>query len=222
MAPITHAFRKQRKEYEKARHAALVEARKGGIWRKKTAWLYCAIEGTFIDLFFIGHAHEQRTTIRITAKPLKLDSLFWEICGLPENEREPLSLRANGVFVCRGLRILEETIEDDADPAVSAAQLLSLADSGAEAAMHRMRSIEFSRLLEIYAEENDISVHARFGPTYLMALILDRRTDDALTLIQEQRMGATKSKVNFVVHAAGPDDRRDFYDLALAYIATDR
>src|SRR5690349_13604718 len=136
--PIPRAFSKKRREFEKARHTALSAKRKGTRWRKLQAWLYCQQDGAFIDTFFIGHRHEEKTLVRVSIKPLNLDPLFWRIVGMPENEHGRSSLRANGVFACRALPVLEETISDEMlDPASSAARLLAFADAGAEMALQK-------------------------------------------------------------------------------------
>lgn len=42
---------------------------------------------------------EQGAIVRMIVKPMALDPLFWDIVGLKENERLPLSFRGNGAWV---------------------------------------------------------------------------------------------------------------------------
>jgi len=159
------------------------------------------------------------STVRSSVKPFELDTLFWRIVGLTDNEKAPLSLRANGAFSCRGLPILDERVDDaDVQPTESAKQLLALANKTADAALLKFGSMPFSDLLEEYATSTGTLAGVSFGPTYITALILDRRILDARRAITDHKEGVVKSRSNFSTRAAGPQDHRDFYDLALEYV----
>lgn len=45
-------------------------------------------------------------TISLHVKPLQVDEIYWEIFGLDENKKKPLSFRAQGVFVVKGPTLL--------------------------------------------------------------------------------------------------------------------
>lgn len=155
-------------------------------------------------------------------KPMALDSIFWRITGMPENER-PLSLRANGAFACRGLPVLEQVLDDNAsDVSGSATALFGTAEAGAEVALQTMNESTFSELLEKRAQATDVLVAEWFGPTYVTALILDNRLAEARHIIHEHKQGLMQARMNFTFVGAEAGDRRDFFDLALEYISTDR
>jgi hypothetical protein len=44
---------------------------------------------------------ERGAVVRFSLKPMRLEPLFWDIVGLPENNGLPLSFRANGAWVLR-------------------------------------------------------------------------------------------------------------------------
>lgn len=48
---------------------------------------------------------------RETVKPLWADNLLWDIIGMPDNKKEPLSLRCIGAFTIHGATIYEERKE---------------------------------------------------------------------------------------------------------------
>lgn len=48
---------------------------------------------------------ERGVFVRMTAKPMALDALFWDIVGLRDNEALPLSFRASGAWVLRPVTI---------------------------------------------------------------------------------------------------------------------
>lgn len=214
----SRSFTKMRKEFQKARHDALSEKRKGTRWRKKSAWLFCEEEGVFIDTFFIGHGHREKTSVLVKAKPMAIDPLFWSMTGMPENEQSPLSLRANGAFVCTGVQIFEKIIDDEGrDPFESAAAILALAEEGADAALRSMKDQPFSRVLEADATARDVIVGESNAPTYVTALILDRRYSDARQFLSMIASGKLRPRSSFGF--ARPDGTSaDFFDLAAAYI----
>lgn len=68
--------------------------------------------------------------VRAVVKPMSLDPLFWDIVGLPENRKLPLSFRTNGAWVLRPtfaeahLGPAESSPEVLAGPAVEWAEVL--------------------------------------------------------------------------------------------------
>jgi hypothetical protein len=55
-------------------------------------------------------------TARLLAKPMAVDRLFWRIVKLPENDRLPLSFRANGAWVLRPPSFQATIALDERDP----------------------------------------------------------------------------------------------------------
>ena len=64
----------------------------GGIFLQQGDW--------FIDVL-PSLLWKRGVMARLSAKPMKVDPVFWSIVGLPENGTLPLSFRANGAWVLR-------------------------------------------------------------------------------------------------------------------------
>jgi hypothetical protein len=64
-------------------------------------------------------------TTRLFAKPMAIDPLFWRIVGLPDNERLPLSFRANGAWVLRPPFVEAHISLAQTDPARLAADVVA-------------------------------------------------------------------------------------------------
>ncbi|MBV9511525.1 MAG: hypothetical protein JO303_14730 [Caulobacteraceae bacterium] len=75
-----------------AARAAGWKAAGGGVFRQQDEWFVSVLP---VLLW------ERGVKAMLLAKPMAIDPLFWRVVGLPENERLPLSFRANGAWVLR-------------------------------------------------------------------------------------------------------------------------
>ena len=97
---LTREERKLASQRRKDFEAALKKRAKGTGWRYR--------EGTIFrktgDWFIASTPHltwKEGIRHQLMIKPMALDTLFWEIVDLPENEKLPLSFRTNGAWVLR-------------------------------------------------------------------------------------------------------------------------
>lgn len=111
-APPSREGRKRRTQFGKDLKRALRERMKGAGWKMRDAWLFRERSGWFLDIMTIPHGGEPRTLVYLHIKPMALDEVYWEIAGLSENKAAPLSLRADGAFVCRVPPVRERWIDD--------------------------------------------------------------------------------------------------------------
>jgi hypothetical protein len=70
---------------------------------------------------------QQGALASLSAKPMAVDPLFWRIVGLEENERLPLSFRANGAWVLRAPSHQAHIAPQEHDPAKLAAATIAWA-----------------------------------------------------------------------------------------------
>jgi hypothetical protein len=75
-------------------------------------FIFCERLGWFIELLYVTHRDRAVTSVRLHAKPMGLDPVFWDIVGLPENRAMPLSFRANGAWTCFTPEIAELVLDD--------------------------------------------------------------------------------------------------------------
>jgi len=112
---VTREQARQAKEREKLFLAALKAVARtagwkfanGGIFRQHGDWFVSVLPRL---LWGRGIAS------MLFAKPMAIDPLFWRVVGLPENERLPLSFRANGAWVLRPPFSEANIALDEADP----------------------------------------------------------------------------------------------------------
>ena len=82
--------------------------------KKKDFMLYNKNGDLFFDCQIFVSVNDANECICSTSerfKPMWLDELFWELLGMEENEKEPVSLRAIGAYTVGGAPIYEkETI----------------------------------------------------------------------------------------------------------------
>lgn len=99
-AKLTREQQKSVKQRRKDYCAALkAGARKAG-WHFAQEQLFRQTDDWFISVMS-SLLWERGARVRIMAKPMALDPLFWDIVGLSENENLPLSFRMNGAWVLR-------------------------------------------------------------------------------------------------------------------------
>jgi len=86
------------KRREKDFQAALKAAGRRRGWRYAGGWLFRQ-DGEWFASILPSLLWERGAAIAFALKPMALDPLFWDIVGLPDNGKLPLSFRANGAWV---------------------------------------------------------------------------------------------------------------------------
>jgi hypothetical protein len=159
---------------------------KGSGWRSSQGVLFREANEMFVsstaDMSFTGY----KTVARMAAKPQALDLLFWEILGLGDNARQPLSFRYFGAFTCQVPHAAEAVINDGpGEPVEIAKSLLSWSNERIPA----IKSLEgqFTEHLLAHPSEDG---RGKYRASLITSLILDGRCDEARhvaeTAIQER------------------------------------
>ncbi len=95
-----------RQEQSEAKDRAKLYAAETKSRFRAAGWRF-ALGSAFLqsgDWFASVEAHltwKSGCVVRAVVKPMSLDPLFWDIVGLPENRKLPLSFRTNGAWVLR-------------------------------------------------------------------------------------------------------------------------
>lgn len=95
------------------------EAKSKG-WKFKGWFAYKAVKDFFYEATFYTSAFDNSFYGSLEFKPLIIDSTFWEIVGLNDNKKMPLSFRGNGAFIVSSkdvydysLKVVPETLKAD-------------------------------------------------------------------------------------------------------------
>jgi hypothetical protein len=75
---------------------AVREQAKGTGWRSVRGELFREQAGWFVGATPSVHINRAMTQLRVVVKPMTIDHAFWDLVGLPENRRLPLSFRLIG------------------------------------------------------------------------------------------------------------------------------
>lgn len=125
---ITRAQETARHAYRRALANAVRVAAKGSGWRSIEGCLFQERSGWFVGVSPSVYIYEELTKASMSAKPMAIDPIFWDITGLPENRDTPLSFRFNGAWVCRPPDFTEIDIPEQHDVGAVAALLVATAD----------------------------------------------------------------------------------------------
>ena len=97
---LTRAQVSARYAYRRALEKAVRSASKGSGWQATQGCLFREQSGWFLSICPGVYIDHHRTDVIVTAKPMSIDPIFWDIVGLPENRDLPLSFRMNGAWTC--------------------------------------------------------------------------------------------------------------------------
>jgi hypothetical protein len=146
--PTREQSRRQ-KEHAKLFFAALKSQARSAGWRYANCGIFRQQADWFVDVL-PSPLWERGAWVSLRKKPMALDPLFWSIVGLEENNRLPLSFRANGAWVLRPPAIDVHLALHEDDPSRLAASVLEW--STAQGAGLEAGSVE-SMICEIQASE---------------------------------------------------------------------
>ena len=76
-------------------------------WKFKGWFAYKEINNFFYEANFYTSGANNSLMGSLQFKPLIIDEVFWEIVGLEDNKKMPLSFRGNGAFVIRSKNIFD-------------------------------------------------------------------------------------------------------------------
>jgi hypothetical protein len=200
----------ERRLFEKKLLKALSPKLKSTRWKKKQNAIYCEADGYYFDVFVSVFLNDLKTTIRMSAKPMSLDKLYWQITDLSSNNSEPLSFRTWGAFTCSGLPVAEESIVDEGlSPDSLAGKIVEWADAQLEIALPELVAENFSTAVARHPNQVERGAYAI---TYVTSLIEEGNFDAARQSAAAYADGTAQS-VSRQTHAG-----RDFHEIAVDWI----
>ena len=203
-------FTSERRSFEKELLKALSPKLKGSRWKKKQSAIYCEVNGYYFDVIVSVFLNDSKTTVTMSAKPMSLDKLYWQITGLDDNNSEHLSFRTWGAFTCSGLPLVEKSIADEGVSAdVLASEVVEWADSQFDTALPKLEAEKFS--CEVARHPNQVDRGA-YAVTYVTSLIEEGDLDAARQMAAAYADGSAQS-VSRHTHVG-----RDFHEIAVEWI----
>lgn len=171
---ITRAQESARHAYRRALEKAVRAASKGSGWRTIEGCLFREQAGWFVSVCPSVFIYEEATKAIVSAKPMAIDPVFWDIVGLPENADAPLSFRLNGAWACHPPHFGEVPIEENAEANVVAARLIDTANERL-AAVERWSVEDFLQLCRTRGATED-----SYLPCVVTSLVTLGRDSEAL------------------------------------------
>ena len=126
---ITRAQQSARHAYRRALEKAVRAVSKGSAWRSIQGCLFTEHSGWFVSVAPGVQIYEPRTVVNVTAKPMSIDPIFWDLVRLPDNRGQGLSFRLLGAWTCHAPPFAEIDITDSDDVSAVAEQILRTADA---------------------------------------------------------------------------------------------
>jgi hypothetical protein len=195
---------KERRAYQNAVSKALAGRVRGTGWRKYRdtlireldGWFFCAQPGIWLG--------GDKFVWILAAKPMDLDPTFWRVLRMRSNEKESLSLRAVGAFVCDALPIARWEGKVSARTAAQmATAFLEWADGEAVRFACAASKTPFSKLVKQRGRPRDA-----YAETLVSALIAEGRLKEAARVAEPFASGQREA---IVEHYSG---RHSFFELA--------
>ena len=133
---ITKAEESARHGYRRALETSIRTQVKGTGWKSVGGSIFREKAGWFFRADPIVYVYEHVTKLAVSAKPMAIDPILWELLGLHENCKQSLSFRANGVFTCRPRYFEEQAIEENDYPSIVADRFIAAATEKYENILH--------------------------------------------------------------------------------------
>ena len=193
------------KQKEKDWDSLIKQVAKTNGWKFKSWFAYKEINNFFYEITFYTSGFDNSLRGSLQFKPLIIDEVFWEIVGLGDNKKMPLSFRGNGAFVIRSKnvfdfnqKIIPETLKIDINI------LFSKINNQVDTLQSTITDLDnFVR----YLEQNPDDENEWFDSDLkIMSLIIQKNYDKVFSLLDY-------AKKEEKVCSFGFGDK-DFYDLA--------
>ncbi len=200
----------ERRSFEKELLEALSPKLRSSRWKKKQNAIFCEVDDYYFDVLVSVFLNDLKTTVRMSAKPMSLDKLYWQITDLGTNNSEPLSFRTWGAFTCSGLPVAEESIVDEGlSPDALAGKIVEWADVQLERSLPELVAEKFSSAVARHPNQVERGAYAI---TYVTSLIDEGNLDAARETAAAYADGTARS-VSRQTHAG-----RDFHEIAIDWI----
>jgi hypothetical protein len=202
---------RERRAFEMEILRALTERAKGAGWRKLSNSVFRELDSMFIAADLNVWLNADKTVWQLQAKPMAVDPVFWSIMDMEENEKEPLSLRASGAFVCDSVPISESVVRSSSlGPLEMAKAFLAWVDRQASRFVNDSRG-PFSDLVK--AHEN-YRARGAYAATLISSLIVEGSPKEAADTAEEFRSGKRRA-----VHEQ-TSLGRSFFDRSVSWLET--
>lgn len=217
--------------YKKEMQGQLKTAAKGSGWRQSKGVVYRQCGEWFIAGHWrnVGADPGQGLCIESMAKPMAIDPMLWDVMELRENNKQPLSFRYWGAFIC-GNPVLKSKTIDQTGPAVAMPLMIETLDEFLPEILHLLQTTKFSNLAK-----NPAGIHDnwRLGETVIHSLRLENEPRLAINYA-ENNTGAfsnsqaiTKPKVagkrhnELVITSIQDETKRSYFRRILDLILKD-
>lgn len=127
----------QRRAYADELSKALKGAAKASGWKAVQGLLFKEAGPWFVTCWLETSLLSAQTQIRLSAKPMAIDPIFWDIFDLQENHDESLSFRALGAWTCPSLDIADVSVPEQPSATDTAPDAIRIAAEQLEAATLR-------------------------------------------------------------------------------------
>lgn len=214
---------KRRTAFEKAILKALPASAKGTGWRAKQNTIVKDCDGWFVcaDVCAIPEPLEPDAVrlafpVKLAAKPMAVDPIFWRIMDLEENIRKPLTFRAWAAFRCWEPTFKTASLENgnDQTPETVAHQLVEFARAEAPQLMPELSTGSFADRLAAWSDDVERDTDSVIR---ICALIAEERCDEARSLAEAVINGDQPGGMTYI-----DLDGRSFFELAVAAIGDGR
>lgn len=202
---ITRAEESARHAYRRSLEKAVRAISKGSDWRSVEGCLFREKAGWFVSVSPSVHIFERKTYAIASVRPMAIDPIFWNVVGLPENQKMPLSFRCNGAWVCHPPYFSETAIQESEYVEIVATRLLEVADQSLKTILDGWSLEDFM----LFCEER-VAEGGNYLPCVVTALLALGREHEALMACDKAKSSGDDG--GFLV----PEGT--FTDIAIAWI----
>ncbi|MEN5147060.1 hypothetical protein [Brevundimonas diminuta] len=187
--------------YSRTLSKALKNGAKASGWKSVQGLLFKEHGQWFVTCALETSLLSAQTQVRLSAKPMAIDPIFWDIFDLPENRGESLSFRALGAWTCPSLDIAEISVPEQPSATATASDALRIAAEQLDAAPPLSLSWFAGECRKVLDDQPAILA------SLITTLIADNRRAQALELCQQAEAsgetgGFVNRQVSFVQAAA--------------------
>jgi len=177
-------------------------------WKFKSFFTYKSAKDFFYDVTFYTSGNANLISGSLSFKPLIVDEIFWDIIGLSDNRKMPLSLRGNGAFVVSSKDVFDFKLK--VDPYNLKSDIDSLFDRINIKVGDLQSTITNLDSFVSFIEQHPSKRSEWFDVDMLIvAFIVQNKYDKALSLLDYAKKNRGMCNWSF--------GDKDFYDLAIEY-----
>lgn len=202
---------RERYAFSRAAIKALAAVAKGSGWKKTGPWLFREQDGHLLVGQLTVWVDQVRSVAQMEVKPVALDPILWDILGMEDNRKSPLSLQVNGAFTTSLLPQKEADVELAGDtPEQVAASFLAFCDREAPVVLAGLRQTPFLEQVRHHPNQTERGAYAI---SLVVALIAAGQPEEAAAEAEAYATGKKRSSLNIV------SSGRSFHQDALTWLA---